>query len=67
MTPKTTKQGLSRFILLINYYHNMWAIMSHVFQYLTKLITERVNFKYKDFEQKAFNEIKQEIMCADLL
>ena len=45
----------------------MWAIMSHVFQYLTKLITERVNFKQKDFEQKAFNEIKQEIMCADLL
>ena len=37
----------------------MWAKRSHLLQPLTVLTSKKVNFKWTDLEQKAFDEIKR--------
>ena len=54
--PKNTKQ-VRVFIVVINYYMDMWSRRPHLLHPLTALTSPKVNFKWTNVEQKAFNEI----------
>ena len=45
----------------------MWAKMSHLIHPLTALTSNKVNFKWTDVEQKAFDKIKGIVDCGTLL
>ena len=67
MTPPTSWGEVHKFIVLVNYYWNMWSIHSHILQSLTKLTSSKVNARWAEFEQKAFEEIKQITVRNNLL
>ena len=56
--PKNIKQ-VHAFVGLINYYREIWSRQSHLLQSLTALTPTKVTIKWTDFEQQAFNKIKQ--------
>ena len=45
----------------------MWSKRSHLLYLLTALTPNKVNFKWIDVEQKAFDEIKRIVTCDTLL
>ena len=45
----------------------MWDRWSHLLQLLTELTSYKVTFKWKDVEQKAFEDIKFIVTCNILL
>jgi hypothetical protein len=55
--PKTRKQ-LRRFIGMVNYYRDMWVHRSEILAPLTRLSSEKVEFRWTDIEQTAFETIK---------
>ena len=55
------------FIVLVNYYRDMWAKRSHLLNPLTALTSNKVNFKWTDAEQEALDEIKRIVSCNTLL
>ena len=65
-SPKNQKQIFS-FIVLVDYYRDMWAKQSYLLQPLTALTPNKVNFKWTVVEQKPFDEIKQIVACDNLL
>jgi Reverse transcriptase (RNA-dependent DNA polymerase) len=56
----TTKQELHRFIGMVNYYRDMWAIRSDVLAPLTKLGSTTAKWLWTEEQQKSFETIKQE-------
>ena len=57
MTPPKNKYQLCAFVVLVNYYRDMWYRRSHLLQSLTALNTDKVKFKWTDIEHKSFEEI----------
>ena len=58
MTPLKTQKHVRVFIVLLNYYRDMWAKRSHLLHPLISLTSNKVKFKWADVEQKAFDEFK---------
>ena len=67
MTPPKNRKQVSLFICLVNYYRYMWSRKSNLSQPLTTFTSEKVEFKRKDVEQKAFNEIKHAVTRDNFL
>ena len=66
MVRPTSQKEVRKFIGLINYYRNMWPRRSHALLPLTKLTYIKRKFKWTEFEQDDFNEIKR-IVAHDTL
>ena len=45
----------------------MWARGSHIFEPLTMLTSNKIEFKWTEVKQKVFKEIKQIVPCNNLL
>ena len=58
---------MQAFIGVINYYRDLWARQPHLLHPLTALTFLKVNFKWDDVEQKAFDEIKRTVAHNTLL
>ena len=58
---------VNAFIGIVNYYRNMWAKISHLLHPLTALTSHKVNFKWTDIEQKAFDDINGAVSQDTLL
>ena len=58
--PKTSKQ-LRQFIIMINFYHDMWEKSSELLAPLTALTSKNVKYDWKDEHQKCFDAIKRVI------
>ena len=67
MTPPNTQKQVRAFIVLVKYYGDMWHIQSHLLHPLTAFTSNKVKFKWKDVEQKLFDEIKHTVACNNLL
>ena len=57
-TPRTKRQ-LCRFLGMINHYRDMWIRRSEILAPLTELTSKKVNFKWLDKHQKAFDNMKK--------
>ena len=66
MAPPTSRIEVQKFIGVINYYRDMRPKRSHALAPLTKLISIKRKFRWTQFEQYAFDEIKQ-IVARDTL
>ena len=64
--PKTCKQ-LRQFIGMINFYRDMWQMLSELLAPLTALTSKNVKYDWKDEHQKCFDAIKRVIGCEVLL
>ena len=64
-TPRTKKQ-LRSFIGMVNHYRDMWIRRSDVLAPLTELTSKKVNFKWTDRHQKAFDTMKK-IMARETI
>ena len=58
--PKTCKQ-LCQFIVMINFYRDMWQKRSELLDQLTALTSKNVKYEWKDKHQKGFDAIKRVI------
>ena len=65
MPPKNQKQVRS-FIVLLNYYKDMWDKQSYLLKPLSALTPKKLKFRWTFVEQKVFDEIKQ-IFTRDIL
>ena len=54
MTPLTSQTEVYYFIVLVNYYHDMCTRCSHTLSPLTKIMPNKVKFKYTKIEQELF-------------
>ena len=63
---KNTKEACA-FIGIVNYYRDMWAKQSHLLHPLTSLMSHKVNCKWTEVEQKAFDDIKRAVSQDTLL
>ena len=52
--PKSRK-GSWVFIGLVNYYCNMWKIVSQILRYLTNIMSSKEKFKYIENKRKKFD------------
>ena len=66
MKPPTSRKEVRQFIILANYYHNMWERRSHKLAPLTNIISSKMKFKWNKIKQGKFNEIKW-IVARDTL
>ena len=64
--PKKTKE-VRAFIVIVNYYRDIWAKRSHILHPLTELTSHKSRFKCTDLEQKAFDDIKHAVSQDTLL
>ena len=64
--PKNKKEVL-RFIVLINYYRDLWDKRSKLITPLTMLTSKDVKWEWNDIHQNAFNKIKQIVARETLL
>ena len=54
----TKVRDVRRFVLLLNYYRDMWCNRAHTLAPLTKLFSTKVKFKRTDVENNAFIAVK---------
>jgi hypothetical protein len=67
LSPPKTKRQLKHFLGMINYYGVMWQKRSHMVSPLTGLVSPLVKYKWGEEQQKAFDEIKQNVSQETLL
>jgi hypothetical protein len=67
LIPPKTKRKLIHFLVMINYYRDMWQKRSHMLAPLTGLASPLVKYKWGEQQQKAFDEIKQTVSQETLL
>jgi hypothetical protein len=67
LIPPNTKRQLIYFLVIINYYRDMWQKRSHMFAPLTGLVSPLVKYKCGGEQQKAFDEMKQKVSQETLL
>ena len=67
ITPPKNIIQVRSILVLVNYYRDMWYRRSHLLQPLTALPSTKVNFKWTDVEQQAFDKIKQIVARETLL
>ena len=65
--PPKTRKELRRFIGVVNYYRDMWPRRSDILAPLSKLVSDKVPWKWTDREQKAFELMKKVISKEVLL
>ena len=58
ITPPNNKKQVRAFIGLVNYDRDIWSIRSHILHPLTELMSNNVELKWKDVEQKSFDYVK---------
>ena len=58
MTPSNNVKQVRAFLGLVNYYRDMWKKRLHLIQPLAALTSTKLMFRWTDFEQKAFDEMK---------
>ena len=59
MKSPTYQQYLRQFIGVVNYYHNMWPMWSHMLALLTKITPNKRKYIWTIIEQASFDEINQ--------
>ena len=57
MIPLTYKRTALKFIFLVNYYCNTWERLSHILAPLTKLISNKIKFKWNEVGKKCSNKL----------
>ena len=67
MTPPKNTKHVRAFTGVINYYRDMWDRWSHLLHPIMALILPKVNFKWTNVEQKAFDDIKRAVAHDTLL
>ena len=55
MKPPTTQKEVRQFMGVVNPYHNMWPMRSHMLEPLTIITPNKRKFKQNKIEQDAFN------------
>ena len=55
--PPTAWKGVCKFIGLVYYYQVIWERLSHTLKPFTNLSSIKINFKWTEVKQKAFEEI----------
>jgi RNase H-like domain found in reverse transcriptase len=65
--PPTTHKQLRCFIGLVNYYHNMWPLRSHLLAPLSLLTSSKVKWKWTTEHQESFDKMKALIAKETLL
>ena len=58
MSP-TIQKKVRQFIRVVNYYLNMWAIISHKLGRLTNITSNKVKFKWTKIKQYAFEKLSR--------
>ena len=66
MEPSTSRKEVRKFIGVINYYRDVRPRRSHKLAPLTKLTSIKINSKWTEVEQDAFDEINQIVACDTL-
>ena len=66
MNPPTSLKEVQKFIGVINYYMDMYPRWSHALAPLTRLTSNKRNFKWTKVKQDAFDKIKR-IVARDTL
>ena len=59
MKPPTPRKEIRKFIVVINYYRDMWPRRSYTLAHLTILTSIKPRFKWMQVEQDAFDKIKR--------
>ena len=67
ITPPTHWKIFCNFIGLLNYYCDIWSIISHALEPITNLTSNKLNLKYKNVEQKVFKDINRIVFRNTLL
>jgi hypothetical protein len=67
LSPSKIKRQLRHFSCMINYYRVMWQSRSHMLAPLMGLVRPLVKYKWGEEQQKAFDEIKHEVIQETLL
>jgi hypothetical protein len=67
LSPPKTKNQLRHFLGMINYYRDMWQNRSHMLAPLTGLVSPPVKYKWREWQQKSCDEIKQKLSQEILL
>ena len=67
MMPSTSQKEINHFIGLVDYYHNIWARLSHALANLTKITSSKLKFKWNKIEQEAFKDINHIVDRDNLL
>jgi hypothetical protein len=62
-----TRKELRHFIVIVNYYHNMWFCRSELLAPLTSLTSSKVKFEWLPTHQLAFDKIKKVIETEFIL
>ena len=57
MNPPTYRKEVRQFIIVVNFYRDMWARRLHMLATLTKITSSKVNSKWTKIEQDTFDEI----------
>ena len=65
--PPTTRKKLRRFIGMINYYRDVWPMRAHHLAPLSELTSNKVPFRWKEKQQRAFEAMKALITKETLL
>ena len=63
----TKVRDIRRFLVIINYYRDMWCKHERTLAPLKKLYSTKVKFKWNYVEQKYFTEMKKVLGCGILL
>ena len=64
--PSTKVYDVRRFLGLLNYYMDMWHMLKHTLDPLTKFCYAKVKLKWTDIEKNAFMTMKK-IVGRDVL
>ena len=67
LQPPTTAQQFKTFLVIINYHQDMWPQRAYILTLMTKLISSNTRFKFTEFDQKSFKEMKHLIGKDTLL
>ena len=59
MSHTQTRKNLRRFIGMVNYCRDMWALRSEILAPLSELASDNVPFKWTQNHQEAFDKIKK--------
>ena len=67
MKQPNSQEKPRKFILVINYYCNMWSSWAHTVAPLTRLTVINRKFKYMQVKQDDFENIERIVACNTLL